>query len=396
MTTIQLSPRIRALTDWLVLGGGRIRQLDDLFPAVCAELALHFPVDRISLNLEVIHPELSGQGREWVRGKDIAVHEAPRGMELHEDYLSSPVKVVDDTGEPFRARLEETDHGMGVLRRLRGEGYSDYYIVPLAFQDSNRTAAVSFATRQAGGFTPEDIADLTHAAAALSPVVEARVVRSIATDLLSVYLGREPGARVYNGQIRRGDCSSIFAAILFCDLRGFTAYTQAHTSDEVIGRLNVWFGHAVQAVEGSGGEVLKFMGDGLLAIFPADEMNPREACGHALTATAALDRAVANWNADRPDGVPEIDYVLSLHLGYVAFGNIGGARRLDFTVVGPAVNQASRLLDLAKQMDRRLLVTRAFAGCSGRVFQDMGTFPLRGLPKPEPVFAPPDPVPEAA
>lgn len=383
-----LTDRLRGFTDWLMLGGAHAMELAELFEAACAELADAYPLDRVSLNLEVIHPELGGQGMEWRRGAELRRTHAPRGMEENPDYLYSPVRVVDETGQSFRAGIADGDMEMGILRRLWSEGFTDYLIVPLPFRDADRTAAISFATRQPGGFTSENVQELELVARALSPLVEARVMRIIATDLLSVYLGREPGLRVFDGQIRRGDYSSIFAAILFCDLRGFTAFTQANISRTVIARLNDWFGHACAAVEASGGEVLKFMGDGMMAIFPAQEMNPAEACGHALTAAATLEASVNAWNEVRPADVPPLEYGLSLHLGYVAFGNIGGVRRLDFTVVGPAVNQAARMLDLAKQLERQVVVSQAFAGCSGRSFECLGSFDLRGLPKPEMVYAP--------
>ncbi|MFM2044769.1 MAG: hypothetical protein RLY86_3345 [Pseudomonadota bacterium] len=384
------SDLLRRFTDWVTEACRARMDMEALFREAAHRLADLYHLDRISLNLEVIHPELGGHGYYWHRDKGLYQNQAPRGLETSDDYLSSPVRIVDETGQPFRIRREEGHRDLGVIRTLWAEGFTDYWIVPLPFLDEHRTAAMSFATRRPDGFGPEHLHDLEAAAASLSPLAEARAVRSMATDLLSVYLGREPGKRVFNGQILRGDSSSIFAAILFADLRGFTAFTQANTSAVVIERLNTWFGHAVQAVEEAGGEVLKFMGDGMMAIFPAQELNPAEACGHALAAAAAMQAAVDGWNATRPSVCPPLAYGLSLHLGYVAFGNIGGARRLDFTVVGPAVNQASRMLDIAKQLDRQVVVSQAFAGCSARPFDLLGTFELRSLPKPEKIYAPRD------
>lgn len=383
-----LSDRIRPIADWLLLEGGRLFDIDQLFAQLVDRVARSgIPIGRVSLNLELLHPEVVGEGRVWICGQATGAHRLNRVDTNIEEYLSSPVRQVDETGEPFRVRLHAQDTNMPLLARLKREGFQDYYIIPIQVQDRHRSAAMSFASKRVP-FTEADITDLEHVVAAVSPILEARVVRNIARDLLATYLGTGAGERVYAGQISRGDADSIFAAILFCDLRGFTRYTAENLSANVVARLNHWFDLAVDAVEAHGGEVLKFIGDGMLAIFPADMLNPREACGHALAAASTLHRAVADWNEQCPDGHVPIDYGLSLHLGHVAFGNIGGKRRLDFTVVGPAVNLASRLLDVAKVLDSHFVVSSAFAGCSGRPMRTLGVHPVRGLDIPEEIFVP--------
>ncbi len=383
-----LSNRIRPIADWLLLEGSRLFDIDLLFAQLVDRVAqVGIPIGRVSLNLELLHPEVVGEGRVWLCGQATGAHRLNRVDTNIEEYLHSPVRQVDETGEPFRVRLHAQDTNMPLLARLKREGFQDYYIIPIQVQDRHRSAAMSFASKRVP-FTDADIKDLEHVVAAVSPILEARVVRNIARDLLATYLGVGAGERVYAGQISRGDADSIFAAILFCDLRGFTRYTSENLSANVVARLNHWFDLAVDAVEAHGGEVLKFIGDGMLAIFPADMMNPREACGHALAAASTLHRAVAEWNAQCPDGHVPIDYGLSLHLGHVAFGNIGGKRRLDFTVVGPAVNLASRLLDVAKVLDSHFVVSSAFAGCSGRPMRTLGVHHVRGLDIPEEIFVP--------
>lgn len=383
-----LSDRVRPIADWLLLEGNQLFDIDHLFAQLVDRVAgVGIPIGRVSLNLELLHPEVVGEGRVWLCGQATGTHRLNRVGTNMEEYLHSPVRQVDETGEPFRVHLHRQDTNMPLLARLKREGFLDYYIAPIQVQDRHRSAAMSFAAKRVP-FSDADIADLTHIVAAVSPILEARVVRNIARDLLSTYLGVGAGERVYAGQISRGDSDNIFAAILFCDLRGFTRFTSDNLSSVVVERLNHWFDLAVDAVEAHGGEVLKFMGDGMLAIFPADMMNPREACGHALAAAATLDDAVRGWNAACPAGQEPIEYGLSLHLGHVAFGNIGGKRRLDFTVVGPAVNLASRLLDVAKGLDSHFVVSTAFAGCSGRPMRSVGVHPVRGLEQPEEIFVP--------
>ena len=386
--TILLSDRARTIADWLLLEGNHLFDIDQLFAQLVDRIALSgIPIGRVSLNLELLHPEVVGEGRVWLCGQATGTHRLNRVDTDMSEYLNSPVHRVDETGEPYRVRLAVADADMPLLVRLKREGFQDYFIAPIQVQDRHRSAAMSFAAKRAA-FSDQDITDLTHIVAAVSPILEARVVRNIARDLLATYLGTGAGERVYAGQISRGDADNIFAAILFADLRGFTRFTADNLSTTVLERLNHWFDLAVDAVEAHGGEVLKFMGDGMLAIFPADMLNPREACGHALNAAARLHEAVIAWNQTCPVGQDPIDYGLSLHLGHVAFGNIGGKRRLDFTVVGPAVNLASRLLEVAKVLDSHFVVSTAFAGCSGRAMRSMGVHPVRGLDRPEEIFVP--------
>jgi adenylate cyclase len=386
--TAFLSDRVRSIADWLLLEGNQLFDIDQLFAQLVDRVAqAGIPIGRVSLNLELLHPEVVGEGRVWLCGQATGTHRLNRVDTDMTEYLNSPVHRVDETGEPYRLRLSVEDTDMPLLARLKREGFQDYFIAPIQVQDKHRSAAMSFAAKRTA-FSDDDIRDLTHIVAAVSPLLEARVVRNIARDLLATYLGAGAGDRVYAGQISRGDSDHIFAAILFADLRGFTRFTADNLSATVLERLNHWFDLAVDAVEAHGGEVLKFMGDGMLAIFPADMMNPREACGHALAAAAALDDAVRGWNQACPKGQKPIEYGLSLHLGHVAFGNIGGKRRLDFTVVGPAVNLASRLLEVAKVLDSHFVVSTAFAGCSGRMMRSVGVHEVRGLDQPEEIFVP--------
>lgn len=383
-----LSDRVRSIADWLLLEGNQLFDIDQLFAQLVDRVAMSgIPIGRVSLNLELLHPEVVGEGRVWLCGQATGTHRLNRIDTDMSEYLNSPVHRVDETGEPYRVRLALEETTLPLLARLQREGFQDYFIAPIQVQDRHRSAAMSFASKRTA-FSDQDIIDLTHIVAAVSPILEARVVRNTARDLLATYLGAGAGDRVYAGQISRGDADNIFAAILFADLRGFTRFTADNLSTTVLERLNHWFDLAVDAVEAHGGEVLKFMGDGMLAIFPADMLNPREACGHALAAAATLHEAVTAWNEACPNGQTRIDYGLSLHLGHVAFGNIGGKRRLDFTVVGPAVNLASRLLEVAKVLDSHFVVSTAFAGCSGRIMRSVGVHEVRGLDQPEEIFVP--------
>jgi adenylate cyclase len=209
----------------------------------------------------------------------------------------------------------------------------------------------------------------------------------MAIDLLDTYVGHHAGERIFSGQIRRGAVDSIEAAILMSDLRGFTVLSKQRERLHVIDTLNAWFDSNVAAVEAHGGEILKFMGDGLLAIFRA-ESDAADACRRAFAATADTGLAVAAVNTERAAaGEPPIEFAMGLHVGEVAYGNVGGLKRLDFTVLGPAVNYASRLQGLAKRLGQPVLVSNAFAECVAEQLVDAGAHPLRGIGRAEQVFA---------
>jgi adenylate cyclase len=221
-----------------------------------------------------------------------------------------------------------------------------------------------------------------------SPIAERWVLRHIALDLLAHYLGRAPAERVYAGQIERGDVSRIEAAILVCDLRGFTAMTDRAQHGEIVGLLNRWFEVVGAAIGAHRGDILKFMGDGLLTVFPLE-------AGRAATCDRAIDAALAalagtdalNKALAAQDRQP-LAFGIGLHWGEVEFGNIGTRDRLDFTVIGPAVNLASRLQDLTKSLGTPILASAAFAATASRHLHCLGAQRVRGIAGEIEVFAP--------
>ena len=382
--------RIRAIRDslvgWLIGRDFARGGLPSFFAELCDRLAAAgLPLWRGSLGLERLHPEETGSNVIW-RDGSLTREVRPRAGILTSDvYLRSPTYVVDETGRPFRCRLAaEGDRDMPLLRELRAEGATDYVMIPLAFADTTRTAVMSFATKAPGGFGDAEIAALDLAARLASPYAERAVLRKIAVDLLAAYLGPAAGRRVFDGHVERGDVETITAAVWFCDLRGFTALSERLPRREVIDLLNRFFDAAGGAVEDRGGEILKFMGDGLLAVFPV-EGDQAATCARALDAAAAAGVAVEALAAE---GCPALRFGLALHLGEVEFGNIGTRRRLDFTAIGPAVNHASRLEALTKELGEPVLASAAFARAAGRPMRRLGSFALRGVEGEVEVFAP--------
>jgi len=218
---------------------------------------------------------------------------------------------------------------------------------------------------------------------AMTPAVavnlEIQALRRMARTLLDTYVGRQVGGRVLAGQIRRGMGETINAVIWLSDLRGFTSLSESSLRDELIEMLNRYFGPMCDAVEANGGEVLKFIGDAMLAIFPV-EPDAAQACLSALAAARAAEAAIAKENRERAaDGRPQIRYGLALHVGDVMYGNIGGDARLDFTVIGPAVNLTSRIESMCKSLDRSPLLSAEFARVSGVGAELLGEFALKGV-----------------
>jgi len=224
----------------------------------------------------------------------------------------------------------------------------------------------------------------------LTRLIEIHTLRATAVDLLDTYVGHDAGARILNGQIRRGMSESLHAAIWYCDLRDFTAMSEKVGREEIVASLDSYFETMAAAVQESGGEILKFIGDAMLAIFPVDEeQGVQDAATKALTAAAVAEHGMAALNAKRvEEGRPALDYGLSLHIGEVMYGNIGAADRLDFTVIGPAVNLASRVEALCRITGRRPLMTEPFRRAAGVETEPMGRFSLRGVSEEQEVFSP--------
>ena len=386
-----LAARLRAqLAQWLIGNTVGPDGMPGFFQAFCEQLVeAGLPVWRATLGLETLHPEASGFQLIWKDGTLVRERRARAGVLTSPSYLSSPTYIVDETGRPFRRRLAVEGTGsMPLLEDLVAEGGTDYCMLPLPFLDTTRTAVTSFATRAPDGFSDDDMQALDEASRLFSPYAERALLRRIAIDLLAAYLGPAAGRRVYEGRVERGDVETLKAAIWFCDLRGFTALSEHLPRRDVIGLLNRWFDAVGGAVEEAGGEILKFMGDGLLAVFPS-QGHPGTVCDRALAAADAALAASSRLDEELVrEGRPPLHFGLALHLGEVEFGNIGTRHRLDFTAIGPAVNHASRLEALTKELAVPVVASAAFARFVSRPMRRLGQFTLRGIEGEGEVYAP--------
>ena len=382
-----------AIAGWLLEHGRRIAEPEELLDQLCQRLIDQgVPIDRVGLHSRTLHPQVSGTRVLWRRGVQRIAETAYRRDDesLGEAYRTSPLKAVYDSGRPIRRRLEGAAAVLDfpVLTELRDEGLTDYLVMPLISIDNEARSLTSWGSRRPGGFGELDIATIAGVLPAFAALAEIHERRRLTSTLLDTYLGSDAGRRVLGGQIRRGDGVTIAAALWFCDLRDFTGLSDELPGDAVIGLLNDYFACMAGPVQARGGEVLKFIGDAMLAIFPIrDDLDRDRACHTALAAAIAALEGLDALNAERvTQQKPPLRVGLGLHTGSVMYGNIGAPNRLDFTVIGPAVNLVTRIESLCKPLGRRLLASARFASPCGSQLVGIGRHTLKGIAEPQQIF----------
>ncbi|MEQ8369983.1 MAG: adenylate/guanylate cyclase domain-containing protein [Alphaproteobacteria bacterium] len=393
----------RAVQDsvaWLMQGAPGVDHPQDVLQRLAD--GLHgggFPLHRMAVFVTTLHPTLFGRAFLWRPGQPVEVLEAPSGIVQSEEYRRNPIPRVLETRSPIRRRLCDGDcpRDFLILEEMARDGVTDYYIQPLLFS-GGQVHAFSATTRAPGGFSHADIAGLEGLCAPLARVAEAYAYRRTAANFLTTYVGRNAAERILGGGIHLGHSETIRAAVIAADLRGFSAYANVHDGARVLALLNRFFDCLVPAIEAHGGEVLKFMGDGLIAIFPMTGPQAGPLTGASAEAEAlagAHDAALAiraALDAARPAVRAELDfdlrYGLALHYGDVLFGNIGAGSRLDFTVIGPVVNLAARLESVARDLAQDIVLSADFAAACPRPTRALGAVPVRGFGEDVAVYAP--------
>jgi adenylate cyclase len=381
--------RPAAIARWLI-GDARL-SLDPvgLITGFCERLiGLGVPLWRLRAGQRLANPLASAWGVIWTRdGSGTREYVVPRATLSTGAYHGSPFQHVVERRQSFRRRLldldPERDHE--VLHEMAAAGGTDYLAAMLEYGDGS-VQGMSLVSDSPEGFADSHLALIEELRQPLAAALEPTAMRRSSASLLRTFLGDGPADAVLAGAIRRGDRRHIEAAILLCDLRGFTTLSERLGEADLFAALDRYFEAVVEVVRGEGGDVLKFLGDGILAIFPIETAGGRApACGAALRAVARARERLAGALAG--DGSP-LAFVATLHVGEVAYGNIGSPERLDFTVLGPAVNLASRLEGLAKQLDQPLLCSAAFAGALDVPITSLGSFPLKGVAQAQEVFVP--------
>jgi adenylate cyclase len=385
---------------WLLNEGRRLKDLAEIVAGLGRQLTEGgLPLQRLYLGQRTIHPQMGALGFLWNQGDQTAqVIERDHTVVSGQTYLASPMRLLYEEGEKLiRRKLTGPDAQLDfpVLHELKATGATDYAIFLLEVDDDAR-ASISITTHAPEGFSDAEIASVGAIMPLLAMIVESHEWHRLAKSLLEVYLGEDAGRQVLGGSVRRGQATTIAAAIWFCDLRDFTAMSNQLPRDEVIALLNDYFDAMARPVHAHGGEILKFIGDAMLAIFPMqDDLDRDRKCHIALRAAQEAFDALDALNEIRASaGKPPLRVGIGLHAGSVSYGNIGAvlgnSARLDFTAIGPAVNLASRIEGLCKGLNRPLLASKAFASPCGSMLVPLGKFDLAGFPEPQDIYGLPD------
>jgi adenylate cyclase len=347
------------------------------------------PLWRMYIGLQLIHPQLQAMGYMWRRGEKVEAIARAYGIQFTPSYIGSPVQEAREQGRAVRHKLADiTEHDHIVLQELKSAGATDYYVLPMHIRREGPVPVVSFATDSRSGFSDEDIADLTHLVDMMGAVVEMHIESNIAQIVADTYLGPVVGERILHGAIRRGEGEEIRAVLWFSDLRDFTGMNERMQSAELLELLNNYLQLVGDALKAHGGEILKFIGDGVMAYFPAEDalFLPIITSAALNAARRLMDDIEAANEARAAGGSEPVRFGIGLHVGPVTFGNVGTEDRLDFTVIGPAVNRAARLESLTKELGVPVLASAEFNEVCTVPMKSLGLHQLRGIPGPVEVF----------
>ncbi len=405
---------LEGLPLWLVERGLEGLPLGEQIAGFCRKVSdSGFPMKRAQMGMYTLHPKYGSHTFLWRAGAE-GIEHTPRERDIlnREVYLKSPVHHMRSRGLlRLRRRLDGGGPDEFVLfPELRAEGLVDYaaLMVPYDPRQADRFAEelgtggdpaapgrtldgifFSCATDRPEGFDEDALDQVAGCLPYLALSAKSRLTYDIANTVLGTYIGRDAGRRVLTGAIDRGSAEAIRAVIWFSDLRGFTALTDRLPSDLLVATLDDYLEAMAAPVLAHKGQILKFMGDGLLATFDLTGRDAADVCGEALAAAAALRADFPAFNEARSAaGKQVMGFGLALHLGEVLYGNIGASERLDFTVIGPAVNEASRIQSLCRPLDRNVLISRSFqeTATAGRELEPLGSHTLRGVREPQALF----------
>jgi adenylate cyclase len=388
--------RIVGINFWAVREGLRGTEPTALFVGLCQQLiGAGVPVWRAFVGARTLHPQWAGYSYTWWRdGGGVEPTRFPRGDRYEQIVANSVFGYLlseapgRDPWISLRRRLVGSDPLLDfpILAELAADGATDYFaeLVRPGIEDASGVGGVaySFATDRDNGFSDDDITTLRAVLPVVSLAMRAYAGRAIAAGLLGAYLGHDAGRRVHQGAVERGSVEAISAVLWNADIRGFTTIADETPGAAVIELLDEVFETLATSLRPRRAQILKFMGDGMLAIFPFDNAGQRETCRLALDAAAEAMSAIDCMNGTRRASGKRVGMVdLALHLGEVLYGNVGAADRLDFTIIGPAVNEVARIEALCEPLGRNVLVSAEFAAAAGQDYrlELLGCHTLRGV-----------------
>ena len=379
------------ITKWLIGHASEYGDLRVLTEQLVERLdVIGFPVERLNLGVLAVHPEMAGYAVMWEKGMGAPIEVPIRREDTQKaTYLDSPIRYVVDHQVSVDFDLSDPDaqNRFPVLQEFRDKGFTQYLGFPLPYGEGG-TAILTLCTRLEGGFSQSHTVGIQQIFPVLRLLIDVAETRRLARTVLRTYLGKDTGERVLSGEIVRGAGERIQAALWFCDLRDYTSMTAALGSFAMIDVMNQFFDCMADAIWAEDGEILKFMGDAMLAVFRIrPDRGPASAAQAAFRASqAAIDSLSAISSEREQRSEPELRAGVSLHLGSVVYGNIGAASRLDFTVMGHAVNLVARIQSLNGSTGEPILFSREIADHVGDCAESVGVHSFKGVPVPVEVY----------
>jgi adenylate cyclase len=382
-----------AVIDWIFGAGRRIESTNEFVHQLAHQLnAVCIATDRLMISLLTLNPQIVGTSESWLKSTDETIHyEAEHEVRATDRYIGSPLAAIYETHKRVRQRLDHLPENAHLAyTELAEQGFTDYLALPvLCGEVAQPGAAIIICTKKEGGFNNREIEHFRQIRDYLAPVLEVHSLRHLSRSLMNTYVGKRTGEKVLSGMIRRGDADVINAALWFSDLRNFTHLTETLTTEQVLELLNEYFELVAVAVTARGGEILRFIGDAMLIVFPIDDnMCQQTACNAAINAAIDAQRAVLSLNQGRcKEGQLPIEFGVGLNIGEVVYGNVGAPDRLDFTVMGPVVNRTARLESLTKELGCNILFSQNFAELIETASEFLGHHEMKGIAEPQAVYA---------
>jgi adenylate cyclase len=380
---------LQNISTWLIDGARSAPTPVAVMKEMCERLlAAGVPLWRAGAFVQTLHPDVFGRSFIWRDGAEVVVNTANFDLPESPEFTRNPLAILYASGQEVRYHLDDPEsRRFPFFDDMRAEGVTDYIAIPLRFTDGSMHAT-SWSSRHPDGFTDAQLDALRAIMVPFARLGEIFALRRTAATLLDTYVGNRAGERILAGQIRRGHAETMQVAIWLSDLRGFTALSDRLPAEIIVDVLNQYFDCQVPAIRKHGGEILKFMGDGLLAVFPIakDNGNIGEVCGRVLMAAREARASVDAMHYPSGEAVERFRFGVALHVGDILFGNIGGSSRLDFTCIGPAVNLAARLEKIAGRLKRTVVASAGFAGICSNDWLDLGEFPIAGFSMAQRVF----------
>jgi adenylate cyclase len=394
----QLMSSLTKIADWVVRAGLAGKSEAAMLDGFCYRaIDAGLPLARAAVIIDTLHPVHEGRAFVWRREQSDAVQQLEYGStsegEAAENWQASAFyRLLQTGGSVLRVALfADRPAEFRQAQTFIAEGMTEYVALIVRFAEDGAIGEMDcmysyWVTDRPGGFADDDIDRLMALTPSLALAVKTASLTRIAGTLVETYLGRDPGRRVLGGRIGRGAAERINAVLWYSDLRGFTRITDNAPPPQTIALLNDYAEAAISSIHEHDGDVLKLIGDGILAIFPYDS-EPESACARAVAAEGALRHRLGKLNENRTAaGKPTTEIYLGLHLGEVFYGNIGSRERLDFTVIGPAVNEVSRIAAMCRSAERDVLLSTDFASAVPASTVSVGRYALRGVERPQELF----------